>query len=140
MVLSSKDEIRVASSHVQPDRLGPSSGDSNDVVYLFGDFELWPRALELSRGGRALHVSAKSLTTLLYLVQHHDRLVPRTELMRMVWPDASVGTGSLSQAIWELRAALGDGRGGVRFIRTLRGGGYRFVADVSVRGHQHARG
>jgi DNA-binding winged helix-turn-helix (wHTH) protein len=115
------------------DGVGSGSGDFNDVVYVFRDFELCPRALELRRNGCALQVAPRSLATLLYLVQHHDRLVSRSELMRIVWPDASVGDGSLSQAIWELRGALGDGRSSVRLIRTLRGAGYRFCADVGVR-------
>jgi DNA-binding winged helix-turn-helix (wHTH) protein len=123
----------------QPDGVTSRSGDFNDVVYVFREFELCPRALELRRNGRALHVTAKSLTALLYLVQHHDRLVSKTELMRMVWPAANVGAGSVSQAIWELRGALGDGRSGVRFIRTLRGVGYRFCVEVAVRGRRRER-
>lgn len=117
------------------DRVASSSASASDAVYTFGAFELCTRALELRRNGRALHVTAKSLTALLYLIHHRDRLVPRAELMRMVWPDARVGPGSLSQAIWELRVALGDGLRDVHFIRTRRGAGYRFVAEVGVVGH-----
>ena len=121
------------------DRVVSSSASASDAVYTFGAFELCTRARELRRNGRALHVTAKSLAALLYLIHHRDRFVPRGELIRMVWPDTSVGPGSLSQAIWELRVALGDGRRDVRFIRTRRGAGYRFVAEVGVLGHRHRR-
>jgi DNA-binding winged helix-turn-helix (wHTH) protein len=116
----------------EPASLARNTGDSQRIVYAFGGFELDPRALQLCSNGRALDLTTKSLSALVYLVQHHERIVTRSELMSALWPNVQVSSGSLSQAIWEIRRALDDDRRGSRFIRTLRGWGYQFRADVVV--------
>ena len=51
--------------------------------------------------------------------------------MAQVWPDVTVEEGSLRFHIASLRKALGDGKDGARYITTLAGRGYCFVAPVS---------
>ena len=70
--------------------------------------------------------------------RHPDRLVSlpnevisKRDLMAEVWPDVTVEEGSLRFHIAELRKALGDGKGGARYITTLAGRGYCFVAPVT---------
>lgn len=101
--------------------------------YLFGEFELDLTALELRQDGRALIAPRKSLYVLAHLVRHRDRFVSRSELIAAVWPDVRIATGSLTQAIWEIRRMLGARPKSSAIIRTLRGSGYRFVAPVRAR-------
>jgi hypothetical protein len=52
--------------------------------------------------------------------------------MARVWQGTFVEEGNLKFQVGALRRALGDGRGGRRYIATSAGQGYRFVAPVSV--------
>lgn len=97
---------------------------------LFGEFELDPSRFELRRDGVRIELTPTPLRLLLYLVDRHERTVPKQELLNNVWPDAVVSDTALSSALKELRRALGDDGTRQRYVHTLRGLGYRFVAPV----------
>jgi len=59
-------------------------------------------------------------------------LVTKEELVARVWPDTFVEEGNLRVHMAALRRALGDGQAGNRYVVTVPGRGYRFVASVSV--------
>ena len=74
-----------------------------------------------------------------YLLRNPGRAVSRAEILDALWPATRVATGSLTQAIWEIRRALSEQPDGDRIIKTLRRGrGYRLDARVAPgrRGHQ----
>jgi adenylate cyclase len=102
-------------------------------VYAFEEFELDGQRRRLSRTGEPLDVPAKVLETLLYLVEHPGELVDKNDLMRAVWPNVVVEENNLNQAISTLRRVLGERPGENRFIATVPGRGYRFVANVRRR-------
>ena len=106
--------------------------ESVPTCYCFGEFELDLYVGELRRSGRTLSVTHKSLSVLAYLVLHHGRTVPRTEIVAAVWRDVWVAPGSLNQAVWEIRRVLGETKG-TSIIQTSRRRGYRFVAPVRPR-------
>lgn len=101
-------------------------------TYEFGDFRLdaAQRLLVLKSGARALPLTARAFDTLLYLVEHPGRLLSKATLMSAIWPDVVVEENSLNQNISLLRRVLGDSPGEYRFIVTVPGRGYRFVAEV----------
>jgi TolB-like protein/DNA-binding winged helix-turn-helix (wHTH) protein/Tfp pilus assembly protein PilF len=68
--------------------------------------------------------------TLLYLVQHSGGVLDKERLMEAVWPDSIVEENNLSQNISSLRRILGENPGSHRYIVTVPGRGYRFVAEV----------
>jgi len=70
------------------------------------------------------------MALLLFLLQHHERMVPLRELLPAVWPGVRVSAAAVSTALKELRRSLGDD--GVRqyFIRRKRSHGMQFVAPV----------
>ncbi|WP_461320980.1 winged helix-turn-helix domain-containing protein [Bradyrhizobium diazoefficiens] len=68
---------------------------------------------------------------LLALVRQAGNVVSKTELMATTWPGAAVEENSLRVHIAALRKALGDGNDGVRYLSTVSGQGYCFVAAVS---------
>ena len=76
-------------------------------------------------------MGARTLDTLIALVSFPNEVVSKQDLMARVWPDVTVEEGSLRFHIAELRKALGDGKGGARYITTLAGRGYCFVAPVT---------
>jgi len=103
-----------------------------DGVYEFGDFRLFAaqRRLTARSDGRAIELSAKALDALHFLVQHPGELLDKSTLIAAVWPNVVVEENNLNQVISALRRALGDGSGGRRFIATVPGRGYQFVAPV----------
>src|SRR3989442_9133075 len=66
------------------------------------------------------------------MVGHAGRVLQKDELMRAVWPDTAVEENNLNQNISMLRRVLGEERGEHRFIATVPGRGYQFVAKVRV--------
>lgn len=104
------------------------------VCYEFGPFILDPAERLLRRGGAPLHVLPKVLDALTVLVEHAGHLVTKEELMVAVWPGLVVEENTLTVAVCRLRALLKDaGRHG-RYIETVTGYGYRFVAPIEVVG------
>lgn len=101
------------------------------MIYSFGNFELDQARFELRCGGQAVVVQPKVLRLLLLLVAQRHRSVSEQELMDTLWPDETVGRASITRAIMGARVALDDRGQGC--IRTLRGYGYQFVAEVRER-------
>ncbi|HEX9928516.1 MAG TPA: winged helix-turn-helix domain-containing protein [Pyrinomonadaceae bacterium] len=100
-------------------------------IYEFGDFRVnAAKRLLLKRDGKQVPLTPKVFETLLYLVQHDGKIVDKEDLMSAIWVDTIVEENNLSQNISILRRALGEKRGEHRFIATVPGRGFRFVADV----------
>lgn len=100
------------------------------MVYEFGDFTLDTKRHELRRGGEPQHLEPQVYAVLCYLLEHRDRLVTSKELMDEVWGQRFVTPGTLSSRIKALRQALGDDGASQRVIQTVRGSGFRVVAQV----------
>lgn len=98
--------------------------------YHFGDFLLDANKRLLLRNNEPASLTPKAFETLLYLVAHRDKIVDKNELMRAIWPDTIVEENNLNQNISTLRRVLGEARGENRYIVTVPGKGYRFIAAV----------
>ena len=103
----------------------------------FGPFSLNEGGRLLTKDGTALELGGRTLDILIVLISRPNEVVSKRDLMARVWPDVTVGEGSLRFHIASLRKALGDGKGGARYISTLAGRGYCFVAPVT---HSNADG
>lgn len=102
-------------------------------VYEFGDFRLDAgKRLVQRRDGTPLPLTPKAYDTLAYLVEHGGSVLDKEELLRALWPDTSVEDNNLTQNISALRRALGEGHGDYRYIATVPGRGYQFVAAVKT--------
>jgi DNA-binding winged helix-turn-helix (wHTH) protein len=69
--------------------------------------------------------------TLLVLIESEGHLIGKDELMQAVWPDTAVEENNLTQNISVLRKTFGERPEDQRYIVTVPGQGYRFVADVA---------
>lgn len=98
--------------------------------YSFDSFTLDAARRTLLRDGEPVPLKPKTFETLLALVQNRGRVVGKDELMRELWPDTVVEEANLTQHVSLARKALGDDPKGPRFIVTVPGRGYSFVADV----------
>lgn len=99
-----------------------------DVCWEFGSFRLDAAQRLLFRHGELVPRSRKAVEILLLLVERHDQLVEKEELMRTVWPDAFVEESNVAVHISQLRKTLGA-EDGYR-IDTIPRRGYRFVGTV----------
>lgn len=100
-------------------------------VLSFGPFSLVTSERLLTKDGVPVELGARTLDTLIALVSRPNEVVGKRELIARVWPDVIVEEGSLRFHIASLRQVLGDGQDGARYIATLAGRGYCFVAPVS---------
>ena len=107
-------------------------------LYDFANFRLDARNHLLFRhDGSRVPLTPKVFDTLLVLVHHAGTVLTKNRLMEAVWPDTVVEENNLSQNISALRRILGETPGANRFIGTVPGRGYRFVAPVrSVAGNE----
>jgi len=103
--------------------------------YVFGDYVLDTQRAELHGAGEPIKLRRKVFQVLAYLVAHRDRVVPKQEILEHLWPDQFVGDAALKSCITALRKALGEEGRTPRFVRTLHGQGYRFVAAVEEQEH-----
>jgi len=100
--------------------------------FEFAPFRLDPERRALTRGGSEITLSRKAFDTLLVLLEEQGNVVAKDVLMKRVWPDSFVEENSLNQSISALRKALGDQAGVPKYIETVSGRGYRFVAPIVV--------
>ena len=96
----------------------------------FDGFTLLQEMRLLLSAGTPVPLTSKAFDTLVLLVHNRDRVVTKDELLRAVWPDVIVEEGNLTQQIFLIRKALGDTAQQPRYIVTVPGHGYRFMASV----------
>jgi DNA-binding winged helix-turn-helix (wHTH) protein/TolB-like protein/Flp pilus assembly protein TadD len=100
-------------------------------IYEFEGFRLDPaKRLLIGPDGEPAALMPKAFEILLYLVQNAGQVIEKEELMAAVWPDTAVEENNLTQNISSLRRTLGEKHRENRFIATVPGRGYKFVAEV----------
>jgi DNA-binding winged helix-turn-helix (wHTH) protein len=102
------------------------------LILQFGDFQLDSGQFELRRGGRRIRLERKPMELLILLTGKQGQLVPREEIIQEVWGrdvyfDAERG---VNNAVRKIRSALNDNPDHPRFVETIVGKGYRFIALV----------
>jgi DNA-binding winged helix-turn-helix (wHTH) protein/class 3 adenylate cyclase len=100
--------------------------------YSFGAPVLDTERQELQRAGAPVPLRRKVFQVLAYLLAHHARVVSKQELLEQLWPDPFVSDEALTSCVRTLRQVLGERGRTPRFLRTVHGQGYRFVAAVVV--------
>jgi predicted ATPase/DNA-binding winged helix-turn-helix (wHTH) protein len=106
-------------------------GSLTHSIVSFGPFRLFATERQLKKGDKPLKLSSRALDTLIGLVERAGEIVTQGELISRVWPGVTVEEVNLRVYIANLRKALGDGRKGARYIVTVPGRGYCFVAPVT---------
>jgi DNA-binding winged helix-turn-helix (wHTH) protein len=102
------------------------------MIYRFGSFELDAGKVELRKDDTQVAVEPQVFALLRLLVENRDRMVSRDEIIEKVWEGRIVSDSALASRIKSARRALDDDGRAQRFIRTVHGAGFRFVADVAI--------
>ena len=103
-------------------------------LFSFGPFRIDAVKRLLLRDGKTVGLTPKAFDTLLVLVQNRERVLEKDELMDLLWPDSHVEEANLALNISVLRKALDERPSEHRYIVTIPGKGYRFVAPVTELG------
>ncbi len=108
---------------------------SPPVIYRFGLFEADPTRGILTRSDVRVRIHEQPFRVLIALLEQQQEIVSREELRRRLWPEGTFVDfdGSLNVIIKKLRATFGDDPNNPRFIQTVPGRGYRFIAPVQTR-------
>ena len=111
-------------------------------TYRFHDFELDLGAHQLRLNGAPVRLERRPFELLVLLVTRRDKMVPREEIIRLMWPGKVIidfDTG-LNTLVRKVRQALGDSSDKPEYIETVSGLGYRFIAPVVPTAEPVSRG
>lgn len=101
-------------------------------AYSFGPFRFLPSQQLLLEGTNPVRLGSRGLALLATLVERPGEVVSKAELMARVWPSTMVEASNLKVNMSALRRALGEGQSDRRYVATVTGHGYRFVAPVQI--------
>src|ERR1700730_12208908 len=96
----------------------------------FGPFRLLSAQRLLLEGEKPVRLGSRAFDILAALVERAGEVVGKQELITRAWPKTLVEEANLKIQVSALRRALGDGQGGHRYVVTVPGRGYNFVAPV----------
>ena len=97
----------------------------------FGPFELNVAERSLKKANQVIPLGGRAYDILIALLENAGEVVGKAELIARAWPDVTVEEGSLRVHLSALRKALGDGQFGDKYIASIQGRGYSFIAPVT---------
>jgi len=99
----------------------------------FGIFKLDTHSKELLKAGRRIKLHGQPMEVLLTLLEKPGEVVPRSELQSRLWPQNTYVDfeHGLNKAISKIRLSIGDSADSPRYLETVPGQGYRFIAPVA---------
>src|SRR5437016_7531923 len=102
----------------------------NGQAISFGPFRLLPAQRLLLEGDQPVRLGSRAFDILATLLERPGEVIVKDDLKSRAWPKTFVEDANLKIQISALRRALGDGQDGNRYIATIPGRGYNFVAPV----------
>src|SRR5215510_14526567 len=123
---------RVGAHEVEGSVMEPSKSESPADAFAFGPFRLIPSQQLLLRNGVPVQLGSRALDILTVLVRHSGELVTKNDLIAAVWPNTFVDESNLKVNVCHLRRSLGDTQKPAKYIATVVGRGYRFVAPLQT--------
>jgi predicted ATPase/DNA-binding winged helix-turn-helix (wHTH) protein len=106
---------------------------TSDRAIWFGPFRLTPATHLLLEADTPVHIGVRALDLLIVLVERAGEVVTKDELFARVWPGVTVDEGNLRTQVGLLRKVLRDGQAGARYLMTVPGRGYSFVAPLTIK-------
>jgi predicted ATPase/DNA-binding winged helix-turn-helix (wHTH) protein len=114
-------------------------GSPSAIRLRFGPFELNVAERSLRKANQVIPLGGRAYDILIALLENAGEVVGKAELIARAWPDVTVEEGSLRVHLSALRKALGDGQFGNKYIASLQGQGYSFIAPVARLPADHDR-
>jgi predicted ATPase/DNA-binding winged helix-turn-helix (wHTH) protein len=110
----------------------PLATVDGEPAIAFGPFRLLSAQRLLLEGDRPVRLGSRAFDILTVFAERAGEVIGRDELIARAWPQTFVEESNLKIQVSALRRALGDGQGGQRYIVTVPGRGYNFVAPVRL--------
>jgi DNA-binding winged helix-turn-helix (wHTH) protein/Tol biopolymer transport system component len=104
-----------------------------NTIISFGEFELDSLHRRLLKRGQPIALKPKAFDLLLTLIESRGEVVSKNDLLDRVWEDQFVEENNLTVHVAALRKALGETKSENRYIVTVPGSGYKFVAELNGR-------
>ena len=101
------------------------------MIFLFADFEIDTELYEIRKNGRTLSVEPKVFDLIMHFAQNPDQIFNHDDLIESVWSGRIVSDATVAGCIKNARKILGDSGNTQTYIKTVRGRGFRFTADVT---------
>jgi predicted ATPase/DNA-binding winged helix-turn-helix (wHTH) protein len=108
----------------------PRATSGGAAAISFGPFRLVAAQRLLLEGDKPVRLGSRAFDILTALIERAGEMVGKEELIARVWPATYVDDANLKIQVSALRRALGDGQGDNRYIATVVGRGYNFVAPI----------
>src|SRR5258708_39890143 len=89
-------------------------------------------SVELGDGDKVCNLEPEVFALLALVVENRERLVSKEEIIDKVWDGRVVSDAAVASRVKSVRQALGDTGKSQRYVRTIHGQGYRFVADAKT--------
>lgn len=102
------------------------------MIYCCGQYQLDTERRELRCGSALVSLEPQVFDVLAFLMQHHERVVTKDDLIAAVWENRTVSDSTLSSRIAAARQAIGDTGEAQAMIRTIARKGFRFVGDIQI--------
>src|SRR5882757_7932309 len=106
-------------------------GPPGAIRLRFGPYELNVAERSLRKANQVIPLGGRAYDILIALLENAGEVVGKAELIARAWPDVTVEEGSLRVHLSALRKALGDGQFGNKYIASIQGHGYSFIAPVT---------
>ncbi len=100
------------------------------MLYRWAGFELDVSSRRLAGPDGDRHLEPQAFDVLRLLVEHHDRVVTKAEILEHVWGDQFVSESAITTRIKEVRRALDDDGRRQNHLRTVHSRGYQFVGQI----------
>ena len=111
--------------------MNPDASPTDGRAISFGPFRLLTAQRLLLEGDKPVRLGSRAFDILAALVERAGQVVAKEALIARAWPRTFVEESNLKLQVSALRRVLGDGRGGHRYVVTVPGRGYNFVAPIS---------
>jgi predicted ATPase/DNA-binding winged helix-turn-helix (wHTH) protein len=100
------------------------------AIVTFGPFRLHVEQRKLEKNGRPVQLRSRAFDILVAMIEEAGTVISKERLISKVWPGATADYNNLRVHMTALRKILGDGKDGEKYLSTISGQGYCFVADV----------
>jgi DNA-binding response OmpR family regulator len=122
-----KSLLRRMKWHRPPEE--PRAAAEELTTFAFGERRIDFEALELTSFGKTIHLTLMEADLLRHLVRNQGRIISRKEILEQVWRlHEDTDTRAIDNFIVRLRRYIEDEPSQPRYLQTVRGVGYRFLA------------
>ena len=105
--------------------------ETAERTYSFAEFEVDAAKRRLLKNAQTIALNPKAFDLLLVLIENHGQIVTKEALLDKVWANQFVEENNLTVHISALRKIFGEKKGERRFIVTIPGTGYKFIAEIN---------